>query len=233
MNKNFSAMILAAGFGERMKPLTNFIPKPLIQVGNVTLLQNSIDFLFNIHCKKIVINTHYKHELISEFISKNYQSSKVQISYEKDILDTGGGVKNAISLFDDEDILVTNSDIFWNSENIADIKNLINDYQSDNECRILLVEKDKANGISNKSGDFSLNYEKVKRWTPQDKILYYSGLQILSLKTLNNINLTKFSFNNIWDFQIKKNSLYGNIMNSNWYHVGDIKGLNTAINSNA
>ena len=116
---------------------------------------------------------------------------------------------------------------------LSNIKNLINDYQSDNECRILLVEKEKANGISNKSGDFSLNYEKVKRWTPQDKILYYSGLQILSLKTFNNINLTKFSFNNIWDFQIKKNSLYGNIMNSNWYHVGDIKGLNAAINSNA
>ena len=233
MNKNFSAMILAAGFGERMKPLTNFIPKPLIKVGDITLLQNSIDFLFSMHCKKIVINTHYKHELISDFISKNYQSSKVQISYEEEILDTGGGVKNATSLFDDEDILVTNSDIFWNNDNIVDVKNLVNDYQPDNECRVLLVEKNKAHGILNENGDFSLNNEKVNRWQHQDKILYYSGLQILSLKILNNIDLTKFSFNTIWDFQIKKNSLYGNIMNSNWYHVGDINGLNTIINSKA
>ena len=71
-NKSFSAMILAAGFGKRMLPLTNKIPKPLIQINNTSLLKNCIDFLSNIGCKKIVINTHYKHNLITDFIVKNY-----------------------------------------------------------------------------------------------------------------------------------------------------------------
>ena len=63
-NKPFSAMILAAGFGTRMLPLTNKNPKPLIEIDGVSLLKNAIDFLFKIGCKKIVINTHYKHNLI-------------------------------------------------------------------------------------------------------------------------------------------------------------------------
>ena len=65
MFKNFSAMILAAGFGKRLAPLTNEIPKPLVEINKTNLLKNSINFLFTIGCKKIVINTHYKHELIS------------------------------------------------------------------------------------------------------------------------------------------------------------------------
>ena len=72
MLKSFSAMILAAGFGKRMLSLTKEIPKPLVKVNNISLLKNSIDFLYKIGCKKIVINTHYKHNLISDFIQKNY-----------------------------------------------------------------------------------------------------------------------------------------------------------------
>ena len=72
MLKSFSAMILAAGYGKRMLSLTNEIPKPLVKVNNISLLKNSIDFLYKIGCKKIVINTHYKHKLISDFIKENY-----------------------------------------------------------------------------------------------------------------------------------------------------------------
>ena len=100
MLKPFSAMILAAGYGKRMLSLTNDIPKPLVKVNNVSLLKNCIDFLFKIGCKEIVINTHYKHNLISDFINQFYTTLNIKISYEKNILDTAGGVKNAIKLFD-------------------------------------------------------------------------------------------------------------------------------------
>ena len=121
MLKSFSAMILAAGYGKRMLPLTKEIPKPLIKINSVSLLKNSIDFLYKIGCKNIVINTHYKHNLISEFIQEISINYNIKISYEKNILDTAGGVKNAMRLFDDENIIVTNSDVFWKKENEADV----------------------------------------------------------------------------------------------------------------
>ena len=232
MFKSFSAMILAAGYGKRMLSLTNEIPKPLVKVNNVSLLKNCIDFLYKIGCNQIVINTHYKHNLISDFIQENYTNYNIKISYEKDILDTGGGVKNAIKLFDNKNIIVTNSDIFWKKENEVDVINLINNFNSKEECKLLLVEKEKAYGLINELGDFSLKNNHVKRWETGDIILYYSGVQMISLNILNNFILRKFSFNDVWDFQIKKNALYGNLMLSNLYHVGDENGLKAAIYSN-
>jgi|TARA_B100001964_G_scaffold149657_1_gene164841 MurNAc alpha-1-phosphate uridylyltransferase len=232
MFKSFSAMILAAGYGKRMLPLTNKIPKPLIKVNNISLLKNNIDFLYKIGCKKIVINTHYKHNLISDFIQKNYTNHNVKISHEKNILDTAGGVKKAMKLFDDDSIVVTNCDIFWKRENEIDVTSLINNFDSKEECRLLLVEKEKAHGLINKVGDFSLNNNHVKRWELRDQILYYSGFQMISLNILNNFTMRKFSFNDVWDLQIKKNSLYGNLMFSNLYHIGDKSGLKAAIISN-
>ena len=162
-------MILAAGFGKRMLPLTDKIPKPLLKVNNISLLKNVIDFLFKIGCIKIIINTHYKHHLISDFINEFYYSSNILISHEENILDTAGGVKNAISLFNDENVLVTNSDIFWKKENEEDVIGLINDFNSKEECRLLLVEKEKAHGLINNVGDFSLKNNEVRRWKIGDK----------------------------------------------------------------
>ncbi len=231
MFKSFSAMILAAGYGKRMLSLTKKIPKPLIKVNSIPLLKNSIDFLYRIGCKRIVINTHYKHNLIYEFIQEISINYNIKISYEKNILDTAGGVKNAMRFFDDENILVTNSDVFWKKENEKDVVNLINNFYSKEECRLLLVEKEKASGLINKVGDFSLDNNIVKRWKTGDRVLYYSGIQMISLNILNNFTLSKFSFNDVWDFQIKKNALYGELMLSNLYHVGDENGLKAAINS--
>jgi MurNAc alpha-1-phosphate uridylyltransferase len=231
MLKSFSAMILAAGYGRRMLSLTKDIPKPLVKVHNVSLLKNCIDFLLKIGCEEIIINTHYKHNLISDFINQFYTTLNIKISYEKNILDTAGGVKNAAQLFDYKDVLVTNSDIFWKEENKKDVINLISNYNSKDECRLLLVEKDRAYGIINKAGDFSLDKNFVKRWKTSDKVIYYSGLQMIALDIIKDYNSTVFSFNEVWDCQIKKRKLYGNLMSSNCYHVGNLTGLNYVKNS--
>jgi len=231
MLKHFSAMILAAGYGKRMLSITDTIPKPLVKVNNISLLKNNIDFLFKIGCRKIIINTHYKHNLIYNFINQFYSTSSIKISYETNLLDTAGGVKNAMKLFDEEDIIVTNSDIYWKKENEEDVINFIKSYNLKDECKLLLVKKEQAFGLINKKGDFSIKNNLVKRWEDGEEIFYYSGLQMISLNILNNIPLSKFSFNDVWDLQINKNSLYGNIMFSRLYHVGDENGLNEAINS--
>ena len=76
-SKQFSAMILAAGFGKRLNPITNEVPKPLVKIAGKTLLKNAIDFLFNLNCQEIIINTHYKHELIKEFIKIHYRKKNM------------------------------------------------------------------------------------------------------------------------------------------------------------
>lgn len=231
MKVPFSAMILAAGFGKRMLPITKNVPKPLVTINNVSLLKNSIDFLFRIGCKKIIINTHYKHKLISNFISINYPNSNILLSYENDILDTGGGVKNALGLFDEEKLLVTNSDIFWTKDNEKDVLEFILNFKLSNGCSLLLVDQNNSFGIKNKKGDFSIQKKLIKRWTYGDKIIYYSGLQLINLEIIRNINLKKFSFNYVWDIQINNNSLYGNIMKSNLFHIGDIETLKEVVKS--
>ena len=104
MKNSFSAMILAAGFGTRMLPLTREIPKPLIKIKNIVLLKNTIDFLIDLGCNKIVINTHFQHQKIYNFIKRNFNSNKIIISHEMDILDTGGGLKNAAHFFEHETV---------------------------------------------------------------------------------------------------------------------------------
>jgi len=228
MINSFSAMILAAGFGKRMFPLTEHKPKPLLEVNQISLLKNCINFLEALGCKQIVINTHYKHKMINEYLINNFSSKNIKISYEKNILDTGGGLKNAIPLFDNHKVLVTNADIFWQKENLKDVIKMINNFNLNDQCNLLLVKKNNVYGLRKNVGDFVLINNKVRRWNKGDPILFYSGLQIINLKIMQNILETKFSFNKIWDDLIKKDQLFGSIMSSLLFHVGDLKGLEEA-----
>lgn len=225
---NYSGMILAAGFGRRMMPLTKNMPKPLIEINGVTLLGNSIDFLNKLGCKEIIINTHYHNELISKFVENRHDKKKIKIIFEKEILDTGGGVKNAISFFSTKNILVVNSDIYWQKNNLKDAMSLIKSFQKSNKSHLLLTKKKNSFGIDKKIGDFVITKGKICRFSNGDEVIYYSGLQMLKLSIFKNFTNKKFSFNDVWNYLIYNDSLCGKIMYSKWYHVGDIQGLNIA-----
>ena len=98
---SFNLMILAAGYGKRMQNLTQTKPKPLLKINNKELLQHNIDFFLSLGCKKIVINTHYLHEQIKNFIKEYYSDINIELIYEDILLNTGGGIKNALSLLGD------------------------------------------------------------------------------------------------------------------------------------
>ena len=225
---NYSGMILAAGFGKRMLPFTRDKPKPLIEINGLTLLGNSINFLTKLGCKEIIINTHYKHLQIQNLINSNYNNKNIKLVYEEEILDTGGGVKNATSFFTNDNILVINSDIYWQEKNLIDAKLVIKSYLKNNNMHLLLSKKNKSYGLSKSTGDFIIKNGKVFRFNEGDEIIYYSGLQMLHVNHLKIFTNKKFSFNDVWDYFINKESLFGNIMGSDWYHVGDIQGLNIA-----
>ena len=105
MDLKFSAMVLAAGFGKRMMPLTRDIPKPLLNINGISLLDNSINFLKKLGCNQVVVNTHYKNTQIESSIGKRKDRDDIDLIHEKEILDTAGAVKNAINLFKNENII--------------------------------------------------------------------------------------------------------------------------------
>ena len=110
------AMILAAGFGKRIHPLTLNCPKPLLKIGRETLLSNTLKFLESYGVKQIVINTHYLADQIVDYINKRKFNFIFNVVNERDkILDTGGGVLNAIEYFSNEPFLIVNHDSIWNT----------------------------------------------------------------------------------------------------------------------
>ena len=228
MKFKFTTIILAAGFGKRMMPLTKDLPKPLIDINGITLLDNSINFVKQLGCKQIIINTHYHHKKIEEAINKRKDKSIISLVYENKILDTGGAVKNAIPFFNHQNIMIVNSDIFWRKKNIIDIKKLINNYKNFKLPTLLLVKKKNSFGLKKNNGDFYLKNNKVLRFKKGKEILFYSGLQILNSNIFNNIKLKKFSLNLVWDNLIEKDNISADVMDSDWYHVGDIHGFNIA-----
>ena len=219
---NFSLMILAAGFGTRMKKLTTHIPKPLLRIKNKTLLSNTIDFFEKLGCNQFIVNTHYLHKQLDDFIKKNYSNKNIILIFEPNILDTGGGIKNAIKYFNKKNFLATNADILWNENNLTDIINFINQMKKVKNCSLLLSKRTNTIGIDREHGDFAFEKNILRRWQDNDPTIFYSGLQILNPKIFNNIDLEKFSLNYIWDQLINKKKLEGCIMKSKLYHLGDL-----------
>jgi len=223
---SFSLMILAAGYGKRMQNLTETKPKPLLKINNKELLRHNIDFFLTLGCKKIVINTHYLHEQIKNFIKKYYSDKNIQLTYEKILLNTGGGIKNALTLLGNKNFLVTNVDTLWKEENKNDVLNFINNYEDTKTCKLLLSKDINFQGLKKSTGDFKLENMLVKRWEKNDPYLYYTGLQIINPLIFDLIEEKSFSINTIWNMLITNKNLRGEILNSNIAHIGDISALN-------
>ena len=221
---SFSLMIMCAGFGSRMLDLTKNKPKPLLEIKNITLLENSINFFFSIGCNRIFINTHYLYKDIENFIKKNFKDYPISLVYEPVILGTGGGIKNIFNFTKKENILVSNSDILWQDKNKKDIINFARDINDIKNCKLLLSKEKNFLGLKSSNGDFRIINNKVSRWTKGDEITFYSGLQIVSPNIFKNTT-NIFPINTIWDNLIKQNNLLGELIDSKITHLGDKKSF--------
>ena len=170
-------MILSAGLGTRMKYLTKNIPKPLIKIYNTTLLNNTISFFEKVGCNEFVINTHYLYKQLDDYINLNFSDKNIKTIHEPEILDTGGGIKNAIEFFDNKNFLVTNCDIMWNEHNLTDVQNFLDNLDEIQYCELLLSNKKNTTGINKNNGDFTLKDNYLTRWKKNDEIILFSGLQ--------------------------------------------------------
>ena len=223
---DFNLMILAAGYGKRMNNLTDSIPKPLLKINNKELLRHNIDFFTNLGSKKIIINTHYLHKKIQNCIKEYYLDKDIVLSYEPTLLDTGGGIKNALKFFGEDNFVVTNSDILWKEHNSEDVLKFIDNYQDIETCKLLLANDSNFEGLKKLNGDFNYDDGFVTRWKKNDPYLYYTGLQIINPKVFKLIDEVSFSLNKLWDLLIVKDILQGEISSSNIAHIGDINAFN-------
>ena len=218
------AMILAAGFGKRIYPLTLKNPKPLLKIGNETLLSNALKFLELFGIKQAVINVHYLREQIVEYLDKSQFNLTINIVNEKDkILDTGGGVLNAIQHFSNEPFLIINPDTIWNSHYLEELKLMEKEFfeNEKNKCSLLVVNKKKSFDQSFK-GDFSLENNLINRKDKNNLNYIYTGLQIIKPEVFSSLYTKIFSINKIWDKLIESNELYGMESNIDFLHVSTL-----------
>ena len=217
-----TALILCAGYGKRLSPLTNDIPKPLLKVKNMNLLENTLKFAQSIGITKLKINTFYLSEQIKNFVDK--QNFPLNIEVIKDgekILDTGGGIYNLVKDSQEEDFLTLNPDTLWNS-NYINIFNKMEKFYFKNKIKNLLmvVRKNSSFDIRLK-GDFNLNGNKLSKEIKNEFI--YTGCQIINRKIFQHINKNIFSMSEIWNNLLDKKELYGYESLNEFVHLTDIE----------
>ena len=222
------AMILAAGLGTRMKPLTLKIPKPLIKIGNKNLLERSISILENHGVEQIIINVHHLANQIEKFISNLKTKVKITISNEKDLLlDTGGGIKEGTKNFGKNPFFVLNPDTLWLTDYLSEIKSLEKIYFESKKPCLLLVNKKLSFDTSFK-GDFNLKNNIVSKDIKNNFI--FTGLQILDRNYLDPINKKVFSMNEVWSNLINNHKLFGLESSQKFYHLNTEKIYNKILN---
>ena len=159
-----TALILCAGFGKRLNPVTLKTPKPLLRIKNFTLLENCINLIKLTGVKKILINSFYLKEQIGEFIKKNNFQIEIEVIEDGiNILDTGGGILNLVSRSDDEDFLVFNPDTIWNKKYIIEINDMVDLYFNKKFKNMLLLANKSLSYDKDLGGDFDLNNNGVIR----------------------------------------------------------------------
>ena len=217
-----TALILCAGYGKRLQPITNDIPKPLIKIKNTNLLDNALNFVQSIGISNIKINTFYLSEKIKSFIEeKNYALNIDIINDGPQVLDTGGGIYNLIKNSKEEDFLTLNPDTVWNSNYIRTFNEMEKIYFKNNIKNLLMVvKKDKSFDIRFK-GDFNLIENKLSKGIKNDFI--YTGFQILNRKIFRQINKNIFSMSEIWNNLLNKKELYGYESLNEFVHLTDIE----------
>ena len=202
-----TALILCAGFGKRLLPLTQSVPKPLLKIGELTLLEKTIKLVEKLKIKRIKINIFYLSNEIKKFINQLDTNIDIELIEDgNEILDTGGGIFNMIKGSTDENFLVFNPDTIWHENYDKYILDMIDLYFKQKIKNILLVVHRDMSFDKRLQGDFNLVNGKLSR--DGNKNFIYTGCQIFNKNIFSKTNKKKFSINEIWNKQIKISSWY-------------------------
>ena len=217
-----TALILCAGFGKRLNPLTLKTPKPLLKINNVTLLENCIDMVTKLGVKNILLNTFHLNKELHNFVNNKSFSVRVQIIQESEkILNTGGGILNMIDHCKDNDFLIFNPDTLWNEKYISEIDKMQNFYFSNKINNILLVVEKKLSFDQNLMGDFKLKKNLLIKEKTKDFI--YTGCQILNKNLFKSYKVENFPISEVWEDLLKNGELNGFESLNRFYHLTNME----------
>ena len=221
-------MVLAAGLGKRMQPLTLNKPKPLLEIKNISLLERAINLLISCGVQEISINVHYLADQIKSFVNDKKFNAKINISDEADLLlDTGGGVLAGTKNFDDNPFFVINPDTLWNKAYEEEVKKLEEIYFENRKPSLLLVDKTLSLDTSF-AGDFNLRERSISK--DKENQLIFTGLHITKRSFLSSEKSKVFSMNKIWNNLINDKNLCGLESKHKFYHLNTFKMYNKISN---
>jgi len=213
-----TALILCAGYGKRLNPLTLTKPKSLLKVNEITLLENCINLIQSLRIEKVIINTFYLKEKIENFINEKKFNLDIKIINDgKKILNTGGGILNMINSSNESDFLILNPDTVWNKNYTETIQSMEKFYFSNQIKNILLLVSKNLSFDKKLKGDFNLLENRIKKDDQND--LIYTGCQIINKDLFNLHSVRDFSISDIWKELVNKNRLYGYESLENFYHL--------------
>ncbi|QJB70604.1 nucleotidyltransferase family protein [Parasphingorhabdus halotolerans] len=216
-------MVMAAGLGTRMRPLTNTRPKPLVEVAGKAMIDHCFDKLEQAGVSTVVVNTHYLPDALESHLASADYPFEFRVSDERlQLMETGGGLVQAQQLIDEDIFFSINSDNLWTDGAENSFQRLADDW-NDNQMDglLLLVPRDSAYNY-NGAGDFELDeMGRISRRKPESRAPYvWTGIQLLSKRFLRDAPEGPFSTNILWDRAIGEDRLFGIVHDGDWFEVG-------------
>jgi MurNAc alpha-1-phosphate uridylyltransferase len=218
-------MVLAAGLGKRLRPLTDQLPKPLIEIAGSTLLDHAIDRLAAAGVERVVVNLHYKGEMIAGRLAERRQPP-IELSREEIPLETGGGVKRALPLLDDS-FFVVNGDVLWLDGATAALSRLVRAFNAKKTDAVLLLQRTTGAIGYDGSGDYFLDSLGTPRRRREREVAPYvfAGIQILHRRLFAGVDDAVFSLKRLYDRAEDAGRLAAIVHDGEWFHVGTPDGL--------
>jgi MurNAc alpha-1-phosphate uridylyltransferase len=226
------AILLAAGLGTRMRPLTDHTPKPLIAVDGVPLIDRILGWFSASGVNDIVVNSHYKAEMLESHL-KRKNLPVIHISHEPDLLETGGGIKKALPLLGQAPFFSANSDTLCIDGKKPALHRLSEAWGNHMDALLLLHPTEKAVGYEGKGDFYLLPDGRLRRRTTEDHAPFvFTGVQLLHPRLFEAAPEGAFSMNLLYNRDISQDGslqrIYGLPHDGSWLHVGDPKGLKLA-----
>lgn len=224
------SMVLAAGRGERMRPLTDAMPKPMIEVAGRSMIDRAIDRLIEVGVSQVVVNTSYKAAMLEEHLAKRTDTN-IAFSREETALETGGGIAQALCHFGNEPFYAANGDIIWLDTQSSALQRLADAWQNDSDAVLLLHPTQNAVGYAG-AGDFFYSDETgLQRRADSAQAPYvFAGVQLLHPRLFEDAPKGAFSMNVLYDRLIAATPqrIKAIIHDGVWLHVGDVEGKGKA-----
>ena len=216
-----TALILCAGFGKRLNPITLNTPKPLLEIKDVSMLERCINLIEKIGIQKILINTFYLKDQFSDFLnSKNFNIDIKIIEDGEHILDTGGGIQNMIKDSNEKDFIIFNPDTIWSNDYKDEIIKMEKKYFSEKLENILLLANKKLSFDKKLKGDFNLKNNLINK--EAEKEFIYIGCQIINKKLFIKEKIENYSILEIWNKLLDQKKLFGYESHKDFYHLTDL-----------